>query len=81
VAPIGRVSNGRHRASGPLERASGCSPSPRFPDSNGVVAGTGDDVAPIGRVNNGPHRVSVPLERIADWGTSLGIPGSNGAIV
>ena len=71
VAPIGRVSNGPHQVSVPLERISDCSTSLGIPDSNGAVVGSGDDVAPIGRVSNGPHQVSVPLERISDCSTSL----------
>src|SRR5258706_10410147 len=80
VAPIMRVSNGRHPESVPLERIANCGTSLGIPDSNGAIKGSRDDVAPIGRASNGPHRVSVPLERIADCGTSLGIPDSNGVI-
>src|SRR5258707_415412 len=71
VPPIGRVSNGPHRASVPLERSTDWSTSLSIPYSNGAVGGSRDDVPPIGRVSNGPYPVSVPLERIANWSTSL----------
>ena len=81
MPPIGRVSNGLHPVSVPLERISDWSASLGIPDSNGAVSGSGDDVPPIGRVSNGLHQVSVPLERMADWSTNLGIPDSNGVVV
>src|SRR5258706_898057 len=69
VPPIGRVSNGSHPRSVPLERISDCSTSLRIPDSDGGVGGSGDDVPPIGRVSNGSHPPSLPLQRIADCST------------
>src|SRR5258706_3910174 len=77
---MGRAGN-RPRRGRMIKRSADCSTSLRVPDSNGVVAGSGDDVAPIGRASNGPHHARMPLERIADCSTSLRIPDSNGAVV
>src|SRR5258706_304855 len=63
AAPIGRVGNGPHPASVPLEGITDWSASLGIPDSNSAVIGSGDDVAPIGRVSNGLHHVGVPLKR------------------
>ena len=81
MTPIGRVGNGQHTVSVPLERIADCDTSFCIPDSNSAIVGSRDDVAPIGGVGNGRHPVSVPLGRIADYGTSLNIPDSNSAIV
>src|SRR5258706_12663255 len=63
VPPIGRVSNGSHPPSVPLERISDCSTSLRIPDSNGGVGGSGDDMAPIRRVRHGQDGDRKRLER------------------
>src|SRR5258706_14313936 len=70
VLPLGRVSNGQHPISVPMEGIADWSTSLGIPDSNGTVETSGDDVTPIGRVSNGPYRVSGGLERIADSGNS-----------
>lgn len=74
VLPVRRVRNGLHRVSMPFERIADCITSLGNPDSNGAVAGSGDEVPPIGRVSKG---VGMPLERIAYCCT--GIPRKGGS--
>ena len=81
MLPIGRVSNGVHAVSVPLEWITDWSTSLGIPDSNSTVVGSGYDVVPIGRVSNGVHPASVPLEWITAWRASLGIPDSNSTVV
>src|SRR5258708_23858684 len=71
VPPIGRVSNGQHRARMPLKRISDCSTSLRIPDSDGGVIGSGDDVPPIRRGSNGSHPVREPLHTLQNCSPTL----------
>jgi len=55
MLPIRGVSSRLHWVSMHLERLTDSGTSLGIPDSNGAVAGSGDDAPPIGRVSNRPH--------------------------